>query len=78
MKTVCNMDQEIIIFSNDTNNLETIIPYSVFLDVYYGCTDQSTSNYNSIAIIDDGSCVSWEELANNSNLNLIMLFQKMV
>ena len=31
--------------------------------VVTGCTDSSNTNYNSEANTDDGSCVSWEELA---------------
>jgi surface protein len=30
-----------------------------------GCTDTFAINYNELANTDDGSCVSWEELANN-------------
>ena len=33
--------------------------------VVNGCMDSSMSNYNSEANTEDGSCVSWQELANN-------------
>ena len=45
--------------------------------VVNGCMDSSMSNYNSEANTEDSSCVSWEELANNLNLNLIILLLKM-
>ena len=37
----------------------------VVVAVVNGCMDSSMSNYNSEANTEDGSCVSWEELANS-------------
>ena len=60
----CGVWDDAILSSNLTSAFHV-------MEFEYGCTDVSAYNYNSISIVDDGSCLTYEEYTIDSLNNVV-------